>query len=97
MRVEEQDKIEEMESWERLKTQAVGNTLREVDDRWEKGKSYRKTTKEPLLGRSIKTDVREQGGTRKKKKLKYEMVEDGWGATKMIIEEPVTTMVHISC
>ena len=76
MRVEEQDKIEEMEQWERMETKEVADTLREEDDGWEKGKSSRKTSQEPLTGRSTKRDGREQGGTRRRKKLKYEIIKE---------------------
>ena len=90
MRVEEQDRIEEVEHWERLETQAVGDTLREEYNKWEKGKSSRKTTREPCSGRSTKRDVRELGGTGRRKKLKYELIEDDWGAAKMTLDAPGT-------
>ena len=88
LRVEEQEKLEQMEQWERVETQAVGDNLREQDVRWEKGKSFRKTSKEPLTGRSTKRDSMEQGGARRRKKLKYELLEEDWGAAKTTINEP---------
>ena len=89
LKVEEQDKIKEMEQLEMLETQEVGRALKEQDVRWEKGKSTRRTSKELLTGGGMKRENREQGGskTKKRRKLKFELVEDDWGAAKTIYEE----------
>ena len=90
LRVEEQEKIKEVERWEQVETETVGNILREEDVSWERRKSFRRTTNESLHKGSSKRDAREQGGGKKRKKLKYDIVEDDWGARKTILEEHVT-------
>ena len=79
-----------MERWEQVETETVGNILREEDVSWERRKSFRRTTNESLHKGSSKRDAREQGGGKKRKKLKYDIVEDDWGARKTILEEHVT-------
>ena len=49
----------------------MGDLLREEDVRWKRGKSSRITAREPLQRGSSKRDAREQGETKKRKKLKY--------------------------
>ena len=45
LRVEEQEKIKEVEQWEQFETETMEDILREEDVRWERVKSSRRTAK----------------------------------------------------
>ena len=82
LRVEEQDKIEEMEKLEEQELAEVKENLLEEDRSWEqaKGAARSRAARSTLtVGSSIKRGGTQEGIGRKRKKLKYEIVEDDWG------------------
>ena len=82
LKVEEQDKIEEMEKLEEQELAEVKENLLEEDRSWEqaKGAARSRAARSTLtMGSSVKRGGAQEGVGRKRKKLKYEIVEDDWG------------------
>ena len=69
-------------------------SLMEEDTVWEQGKSVRRAEgiRSTLVpGSSVKREGVEQGASRRRKRLKFDIVEDDWGALKTT-PVPLTTM-----
>ena len=83
--MEEQDKIEELERWEQEEDRVLRETLREEDAVWERSKSNRKTDEGSLvMGSSTKRGSKGNLNKGSRKKLRYEIVEEDWGAKTML-------------
>ena len=83
LKVEEQDKIRELEKLEEQELAEVKVSLLEEDRSWEqaKNKERSRAARSTLtVGSSVKREGAPEGAGRKRKKLKYEIVEDNWGA-----------------
>ena len=81
--MEEQDKIEELERWEQEEDRVLRETLREEDAVWERSKSNRKTDEGSLvMGSSTKRGSKGNLNKGSRKKLRYEIIEEDWGAKK---------------
>ena len=83
LKVEEQDKIRELEKLEEQELAEVKVSLLEEDRSWEQAKNRERTraARSTLtVGSSVKREGAPEGAGRKRKKLKYEIVEDDWGA-----------------
>ena len=94
LRVEDQEKIRELEAMEEEELNSIKVSLMEEDSVWEQGKSVRRAEgiRSTLVpGSSVKREGVEQGAGRRRKRLKFDIVEDDWGALKTT-PGPATTM-----
>ena len=92
LRVEEQDKARELEVLEEQELEEIRETLNDEDGSWEQIKNPARSdsARSSLgVGSSVKREKNGQGaGGRKRRRLKYDVVEDDWGALK---EEKTTS------
>ena len=85
LKVEEQEKLIEMEEQEQEELVRIRETLREEDMMWEQDKKNMRAERARTAmkhGSSAKRPGIQQGAGRRKKRLKYSVVEDDWGCSK---------------
>ena len=84
--MEEQDKARELEVLEEQELEEIRETLNDEDGSWEQIKNPARSdsARSSLgVGSSMKREKNGQGeGGRKRRRLKYNVVEDDWGALK---------------
>ena len=77
---DKQSKVDELEKWEEQEVERAMTTLMEEDRLWERKKKGERS--ETSLGGKRGGD-REQAGTgRRRKNLKFDLLEDDWGQEK---------------
>ena len=79
LRVEEPSKIEELEKWEEEEVERAMTTLREEDMLWERSKIAMNSTRSYGGKRGKRGDREQPIDGRRKKRLKYDLLEDDWG------------------
>ena len=86
LKVEEQDKLTEMEEQEKKELESVKETLRVEDLTWEKGKRNNRRAEvvrsSLAQGKTAKRSEEQQGAGRRRKRFKYDIVEDDWGGSR---------------
>ena len=85
LKVEEHDKVRELELLEEQELADVKENLLADDRNWEqkKGKARSTAARSSMEHvSSIKRNGAKQGAGRRRKRLKYDIVEDDWGAVK---------------
>ena len=93
LRVEDQENIRELEAMEEEELNSIKVSLMEEDTVREQGNVRRAEGIRSTLvpGSSVKREGVEQGAGRRRKRLKFDIVEDDWGALKTT-PGPSTTM-----
>ena len=86
LKVEEHDKIKEMEQHEEEAREALMETLKEEDELWERSKNVKKTGGTMVMGSSMKRGSKEDRNKGRRKKFKFDIINEDWGAPKTISE-----------